>query len=98
MVFLAFFIFLPKFAFLVVEDFAGQGVAGFLPVELGVDPAAQQFVVVVAGQVGGAVEFAQLYQGVPDRGGGAAADEVANSSLALTAGPELSVPGERMGS
>ncbi|MCG5213267.1 hypothetical protein MBA17_08325 [Streptosporangium sp. KLBMP 9127] len=51
-----------------MEDLTGQGVAGFLPVKLSVDPAAQQFVVVAAGQVGGAIEFAQLHQGAPDGG------------------------------
>ncbi|WTD54846.1 hypothetical protein OHA77_40715 [Streptosporangium sp. NBC_01639] len=40
MIFLAFFVFLPEFAFLAVEDFPGQGVAGFLAVELGVYAAA----------------------------------------------------------
>lgn len=83
LIFLAFFILLPQFAFLAVEDPAGQDVAGFLPVELGVDPAAQQLVIVVAGQVGRAIELAQLHQGAPDGGRGAAAGEVAKQLAGL---------------
>jgi hypothetical protein len=41
LVFHALAIFLAEFAFLAVADLAGELVAGFLPVELGVDSAAE---------------------------------------------------------
>jgi GAF domain-containing protein len=54
-----------------------------LAVELGVHAAVQEFVVEVAGQVDGAIKLAQLYQRAADRGGRAAAGEVAKEFAGL---------------